>query len=101
MLWGASHFFACHCERNEFFAALFGGTPTLISEPTGPMTVVMTAIVGSMIAANPENSLAMAFTVVMLAGISQIFFGIFKLSKYITLMPYSVISGFIRYRGLL
>jgi sulfate permease, SulP family len=25
-----------------FFAALFGGTPTLISEPTGPMTVVMT-----------------------------------------------------------
>jgi SulP family sulfate permease len=27
-----------------FFAALFGGTPTLISEPTGPMTVVMTAI---------------------------------------------------------
>jgi len=22
-----------------FFAALFGGTPTLISEPTGPMTV--------------------------------------------------------------
>ncbi len=28
-----------------FFAALFGGTPTLISEPTGPMTVVMTAIV--------------------------------------------------------
>lgn len=27
-----------------FFAALFGGTPTLISEPTGPMTVVMTAM---------------------------------------------------------
>jgi len=33
-----------------FFAALFGGTPTLISEPTGPMTVVMTAIVSSMTA---------------------------------------------------
>jgi SulP family sulfate permease len=60
-----------------FFAALFGGTPTLISEPTGPITVVMTAIVGSMKAANPENGLAMAFTVVMLAGIFQIFFGIF------------------------
>lgn len=27
-----------------FFAALFGGTPTLISEPTGPMTVVMTKV---------------------------------------------------------
>jgi SulP family sulfate permease len=51
-----------------FFAALFGGTPTLISEPTGPMTVVMTAIVASLTANNPENGLAMAFTVVMLAG---------------------------------
>jgi MFS superfamily sulfate permease-like transporter len=27
------------------FAALFGATPTLISEPTGPMTVVMTAVI--------------------------------------------------------
>lgn len=42
-----------------FFAALFGGTPTLISEPTGPMTVVMTAIVSSMTAAKglPRNKL--------------------------------------------
>ncbi|MDP5123551.1 MAG: SulP family inorganic anion transporter, partial [Cyanobium sp. MAG_04] len=29
------------------FAALFGGTPSLISEPTGPMTVVMTAVIAS------------------------------------------------------
>ncbi|MGJ5633363.1 bicarbonate transporter BicA [Nostoc sp. CALU 1950] len=84
-----------------FFAALFGGTPSLISEPTGPMTVVMTAIVSSMTAANPENGLAMAFTVVMLAGIFQIFFGIFKLGKYITLMPYSVISGFMSGIGVI
>ncbi|KYC39684.1 Bicarbonate transporter BicA [Scytonema hofmannii PCC 7110] len=84
-----------------FFAALFGGTPTLISEPTGPMTVVMTAIVSSMTASNPENGLAMAFTVVMLAGIFQIFFGIFKLGKYITLMPYSVISGFMSGIGVI
>jgi SulP family sulfate permease len=84
-----------------FFAALFGGTPTLISEPTGPMTVVMTAIVGSMTAANPDNGLAMAFTVVMLAGIFQILFGIFKLGKYITLMPYSVISGFMSGIGVI
>lgn len=84
-----------------FFAALFGGTPTLISEPTGPMTVVMTAIVSSMTANNPENGLAMAFTVVMLAGIFQIFFGIFKLGKYITLMPYSVISGFMSGIGVI
>jgi SulP family sulfate permease len=84
-----------------FFAALFGGTPTLISEPTGPMTVVMTAIVASLTAANPENGLAMAFTVVMLAGLFQIVFGIFKLGKYVTMMPYSVISGFMSGIGVI
>lgn len=84
-----------------FFAALFGGTPTLISEPTGPMTVVMTGIVATMTANNPENGLAMAFTVVMLAGIFQILFGVFKLGKYITLMPYSVVSGFMSGIGII
>ena len=76
------------------FAALFGGTPTLISEPTGPMTVVMTAVIASLTARNPENGLAMAFTVVMLAGLFQIAFGLLKLGRYITQMPYTVISGF-------
>ncbi len=84
-----------------FFAALFGGTPTLISEPTGPMTVVMTAVIASLTAANPEKGLAMAFTVVMLAGVFQILFGIFKLGKYITLMPYTVISGFMSGIGVI
>jgi SulP family sulfate permease len=84
-----------------FFAALFGGTPTLISEPTGPMTVVMTAIVAGLTTSNPENGLAMAFTVVMLAGLFQIIFGVFKLGKYITLMPYSVISGFMSGIGVI
>lgn len=77
-----------------FFAAVFGGTPTLISEPTGPMTVIMAAVVTNMIAADPDNGLAMAFTVVMIAGVVQIIFGVLKLGRYITLMPYSVISGF-------
>lgn len=76
------------------FAALFGGTPTLISEPTGPMTVVITAVIASLIAADPENGMAMAFTVVILAGLFQILFGFLKLGKYITLMPYTVVSGF-------
>ncbi|MEA5551067.1 SulP family inorganic anion transporter [Anabaena cylindrica UHCC 0172] len=84
-----------------FFAALFGGTPTLISEPTGPMTVVITGIISSFTASDPENGLAMAFTVVMLAGVFQIVFGIFKLGKYITLMPYSVISGFMSGIGVI
>jgi SulP family sulfate permease len=82
-------------------AALFGGTATLISEPTGPMTVVMSAIVVSMLAENPENGMAMAFTVVMIAGVFQIIFGLLKLGKYITLMPYSVISGFMSGIGLI
>ena len=78
------------------FAALFGGTPTLISEPTGPMTVVMTAVIASLTSQAPdrETGMAMAFTVVMLAGVFQIAFGFLKLGRYITQMPYTVISGF-------
>lgn len=83
------------------FAALFGGTSTLISEPTGPMTVVMTAVLTTLIANNPEQGLAMAFTVVMIAGLFQISLGLLKLGKYITLMPYSVISGFMSGIGVI
>ena len=84
-----------------FFAALFGGTPTLISEPTGPMTVVMTAVIANLTAANPENGMAMAFTVVMLAGLFQILFGVLRLGKYVTMMPYTVISGFMSGIGII
>ncbi|MFP4494299.1 MAG: SulP family inorganic anion transporter [Halochromatium sp.] len=76
------------------FAALFGGTPTLISEPTGPMTVVFTAVIAGMLAANPEQGMAMAFTTVMLTGVFQVIFGLLKLGRYVTMMPYTVISGF-------
>ena len=84
-----------------FFAALFGGTPTLISEPTGPMTVVMTAVIATLTAADPENGMAMAFTVVMMAGLFQIIFGILRLGKYVTMMPYTVISGFMSGIGII
>ncbi|MEO1589748.1 MAG: SulP family inorganic anion transporter [Cyanobacteria bacterium J06632_22] len=77
-----------------FFAALFGGTPSQISGPTGPMTVVMASIFTSLAASDPQNGLAMAFTVVMLGGLFQILMGALRLGKYITLMPYPVISGF-------
>ncbi len=83
------------------FAALFGGTATLISEPTGPMTVVMTAIVTTMVATNPDNGLATAFTIVMIAGVVQILLGLLRLGRYITLMPYSVISGFMSGIGVI
>ncbi len=84
-----------------FFAALFGGTPTLISEPTGPMTVVMTTVIATFTAAHPDDGLAMAFTVVILAGLFQILFGVLKLGRYITMMPYTVISGFMSGIGII
>ena len=83
------------------FAALFGGSTRLISEPTGPMTVVLTAIIADTIAHNPEHGLAMSFGAVVIAGIFQIIFGVLKLGRYITMMPYSVISGFMSGIGVL
>ncbi|MDF2183304.1 SulP family inorganic anion transporter [Grimontia hollisae] len=83
------------------FAALFGGSSTLISEPTGPMTVIMTAVLTSMMARYPETGIAMAFTVVMMAGAFQILLGTLKLGKYVTLMPYSVVSGFMSGIGVI
>ncbi|NQU56952.1 MAG: SulP family inorganic anion transporter [Rhodospirillales bacterium] len=72
-----------------FFAALFGGTPSQISGPTGPMTVVMAVIITKY-----GHDPAMAFTVVMMGGALQIAFGAMRLGSYISLMPFPVISGF-------
>jgi len=72
-----------------FFAALFGGTPSQVSGPTGPMTVVMAGVITQY-----GHDPAMAFTVVMLAGAFQILFGVLKLGRYVSLVPFPVISGF-------
>lgn len=72
------------------FAALFGGTPSQVSGPTGPMTVV-SASVFTQFAGEP----AVAFTVVMMAGAFQILFGWLRLGRFVNLMPYPVISGFL------
>ena len=84
-------------------ASLFGGTPTLISEPTGPMTVVFTSVIISFTATadSPQQALAMAFSVGVLAGIFQILFGLFRLGRYVTMMPYTVISGFMSGIGII
>ena len=87
-----------------FFAALFGGTPSLISEPTGPMTVIVTAVITELMTLYPEDpqkALAMAFTVTMLAGLFQISFGLLRLGRYITMLPYNVISGFMTGIGVI
>ena len=83
------------------FAALFGGSSTLISEPTGPMTVIMTAVLTSMMVDYPEHGLTMGFSVVIMAGAFQVLLGTLKLGKYITLMPYSVVSGFMSGIGVI
>ncbi|MBT4889624.1 MAG: SulP family inorganic anion transporter [Rhodospirillales bacterium] len=72
-----------------FFAAVFGGTPSQISGPTGPMTVVMTVIIAKYI-----DQPAAAFTVVIMGGLFQILFGTLRLGRYINLVPFPVISGF-------
>ena len=84
-------------------ASLFGGTPTLISEPTGPMTVVFTSVIISFTATadSPQQAMAMAFSVGVLAGIFQILFGLFRLGRYVTMMPYTVISGFMSGIGII
>ena len=84
-------------------AALFGGTPTLISEPTGPMTVVFTSVIVSLsaTAGDQETALALAFSVVILAGLFQILFGVCRLGRYVTMMPYTVISGFMSGIGII
>lgn len=84
-----------------FFAALFGGTPSQVSGPTGPMTVVMATVFTKLIAENPDSGMAMAFTAVMLSGVFQILFGVLRLGQFITLMPYTVISGFMSGIGVI
>lgn len=72
-----------------FFAALFGGTPSQISGPTGPMVVVLAGLFASL-----SGDVTLIFTAVMLAGLMQIAFGFLGLGQYIRLVPYPVISGF-------
>ncbi|MCH8238178.1 MAG: SulP family inorganic anion transporter [Proteobacteria bacterium] len=72
-----------------FFAAVFGGTPSQISGPTGPMTVVFAVIIARYI-----DQPAMAFTVVIMGGLFQIMFGALRLGRYINLVPFPVVSGF-------
>jgi SulP family sulfate permease len=78
------------------FASLFGGTPSQISGPTGPMTIV-SATVFTHFAGEP----AVAFTVVMLAGLFQVGFGMLRLGRFVNLMPYPVVSGFITGVGVI
>ena len=79
-----------------FFAAVFGGTRSLISGPTGAMTVAMSVIV-----AHHADDISEAFTIVIMAGLIQILFGLLRIGRYVTYTPYSVISGFMTGVGVI
>jgi len=87
-----------------FFAALFGGTATQISGPTGPMTVVSATIIAGEIALH-GGSIDAAFGSIIatfvLAGVFLILMGVFRIGEFIRYMPYPVVSGFMSGIGLI
>jgi len=85
------------------FAAIFGGTATQASGPTGPMTVVAAALVAAAIDATGSLSAAMPIIVLsfLLGGIFQIIFGFLNIAGYVKYFPYPVVSGFMSGVGLI
>ena len=86
-----------------FFAALFGGTKTQISGPTGPMTVVSAAIIAGEIHlyGSLEAAIGTIVATFVLAGIFMIIMGLTRIGQYIRYMPYPVISGFMSGIGMI
>ncbi len=83
-----------------FIAALLGGTPAQVSGPTGPMSVTVAGVVSSLAAIGISRDLAagemlpLVMAAVVLGGIFEALLGLLRLGRYITLVPYSVVSGF-------
>jgi len=84
-------------------ASLAGGTPTQISGPTGPMTVVSALVVANAI--HQFGGLEVGFTYIiatfLLAGIFQIIFGFLGWGSYVKYIPYPIISGFMSGVGVI
>ncbi|MGI2136390.1 SulP family inorganic anion transporter [Shewanella baltica] len=68
--------------------ALIGGRPGMISGATGAMAVVMVSLV-------VEHGVQYLFAAVVLAGLIQISAGVCKLGKFIRIVPYPVMIGFV------
>jgi len=69
-------------------AAIFGGRPGMISGATGAMAVVMVSLVA-------DHGVEYLFAAVVLTGIIQIGAGLLRLGKYIRIVPYPVMLGFV------
>lgn len=68
--------------------AVFGGRPGMISGATGALAVVMVALVA-------DHGVEYLFATVVLMGIIQILAGVFRLGKFIRLVPHPVMLGFV------
>ena len=78
--------------------AIFGGRPGMISGATGALAVVMVSLVSegnAMGNANENLGLYYLFLTVILMGIIQILAGVFKLGKFVRLIPHPVMMGFV------
>lgn len=86
-----------------FLAAVLGGTPTQISGPTGPMTVITATVVT--VAVAEFGSLSSAYGLILLiffaAGLLQVLFGLLRFGEYVKYIPYPVVSGFMSGIGVI
>ena len=82
-------------------ASIVAGTKTLISDPTGPMTIVAATI----IAEAGFNGVGKIPVVIILSfalgGIFQIMFGLIKVAQYVKYISYPVLSGFMGGIGII
>ena len=70
------------------FASIFGGTPRQITGPTGGMTVILTTVY---LEFGGADALLGAC---LIAGVLQIGYGLLKIGRFISFIPYPVIIGF-------
>jgi sulfate permease, SulP family len=78
--------------------SIFGGRPGMISGATGALAVVMVSLVaeGNAFGAEGENlGLYYLFATVILMGLIQMLAGVFKLGKFVRLIPHPVMMGFV------
>ena len=84
-------------------AAVFGGTPTQVTGPTGPMTVVSSTVVSLAIAdaGDIDSALGVILLTFFVGGAAQVVLGLLGVAKYVRYFPYPVISGFMSGVGLI
>jgi len=84
-------------------SSLIGGTRTLISDPTGPMTIVAATVVtlGISITGDLSTALPLIIGTFVLAGIFELVFGLLDFGKYVKFMPYPVVSSFMAGIGII